>query len=592
MPDQEIINDQLRRLHTCRRTLAQYLHQRATFGDAYAPPVVLNGIDEMRLQIHGIKQALRAWNVFVEDLPDDGELQVVSLPQRSPLSSKHRVFISYKRQAIPDETLALRIYDALLQAGHKPFIDQTMQVGADWAATIEQAIAESDFFIVLLSSASVHSEMIAEEVATSARVTRATGHSRLLPVRLNYKAALPYQLSRDLNHLQYAAWDSHDDTPLLLGQLLAAVEQQALLPHVQSETVITPPPGDAPLPYADPRFLASLVEPGGGMKLQASVYIERDTDIRLHHELSKQQGTTTTIRASRQTGKTSLLIRGIAQAQQGRRKSILIDMQMVEPRFLESLDTFLYYLAILTANRLQLDIRAVEGSWNGPLGAPDKFTYFFEDYVLALDAPVVLAIDEADRLLSAPFRDSFFGLLRAWHNSRAINELWDKLSLLLVISTEPSLLIADLNQSPFNVGTKLVLGDLNAAQVAELNRRYRSPVNDPDLPALINLLGGHPYLTSKALYTMVTDAVSWEVFAHVASLSGGPFGDHLRSYLALLQRYPELRVALVQVATSGICRDEQVFYRLVQSGLVQGINSQQCAIRCDLYHRYLKEVLL
>ena len=46
----------------------------------------------------------------------------------------------------------------------------------------------------------------------------------------------------------------------------------------------------------------------------------------------------------------------------------------------------------------------------------------------------------------------------------------------IVHATEPHLFIQDLNQSPFNVGTKIFLEDFTADQVAELNRRYNSPL--------------------------------------------------------------------------------------------------------------------
>jgi hypothetical protein len=532
MPDTEAISAQQELLQACRRTLWHYLKQQAVLSNAYVPPGVSAGIAEMRAQISAIKATLRDWGVPFEDIPGDEELPA-AVPAPAPVSralnSSRRVFISYKRHAFPDEPLARQLYDALIAAGHRPFIDQTIQVGADWAKTIDQEIAASDYFVILLSAASVNSEMVAVEVASSARVFRERGRARLLPVRLAYTAPLPYQISSDLDHIQFASWNSDADTPAVTRQLLEAIEQLAPLYGDPAAVPAGPAPSDCPRPYADPRFLDTLIEPSGGIKLRSTFYIERDGDTRLRRELASDQGTTTTIRAPRQTGKTSLLVRGIAQAQQDNRRAIVLDMQMVEARFLETLDAFLHYMATLIASRLRLDPALVEQAWQSPLGAPDRLTYFIEDHVFALDQPIVLAIDEADRLLAAPFRDTVFGLLRSWHNSRALNDAWDRLDILLVISTEPSLLIADQNQSPFNVGTKIVLEDLSLEQVAELNRRYRMPLEEAELPQLFDLLGGHPYLTSKALYTLVTDGGGWESFARVAPLSGGPFGDHLRS---------------------------------------------------------------
>jgi len=61
-------------------------------------------------------------------------------------------------------------------------------------------------------------------------------------------------------------------------------------------------------------------------------------------------------------------------------------------------------------------------------------------------------MDEVDRLLQTAFHSDFFALLRSWHNSRAFDDRWNRLNIVMVISTEPYLLIPDANQSPFNVG--------------------------------------------------------------------------------------------------------------------------------------------
>jgi len=47
-------------------------------------------------------------------------------------------------------------------------------------------------------------------------------------------------------------------------------------------------------------------------------------------------------------------------------------------------------------------------------------------------------------------------------------------------ATEAHLFIRDVNQSPFNVGTRLTLYDFTYEQMAELNRRYESPLKDAD----------------------------------------------------------------------------------------------------------------
>jgi len=326
--------------------------------------------------------------------------------------------------------------------------------------------------------------------------------------------------------------------------------------------------------------------------LRSEFYIEREDDERFYRELRKPYGTTTTIRAPRQSGKSSLLIRGVAQAQERGSKIVSLDLQPIEKSYLQSLDMFLQYFAAVIATQLGLDPLEVERAWHGPLGAPDKATHLMEDYILLrANANIVLAIDEADRLLGATFQDSFFGLLRFWNNNRAKSELWDKLSLVLVISTEPHLLIKDVAQSPFNVGVRIQLEDFSQAQVAELNRRYRSRLEEQEVLTLTEFLGGHPYLTRKALYTLMADQLTWEHMRQIAVGAKSPFGDHLRHFLWILRDQPELRDALKQIILHSQCSDEVAFYRLEQAGLVKGADSKNCRCRCQLYEHYFKDML-
>jgi AAA-like domain/TIR domain len=590
MLDPEARNAQISLLHTCRRTLWVYLQQQTALGD-YAPPAVVTGIADMRAQIQGIKDELRQHGVEVADQPGDHP-PMIALASESGAQARitgAAVFISYKRRTVVDEPLARQIFGALAQAGHRPFIDQTLQVGVDWAREIEQQITTSDYFIILLSTDAVQSEMVAREVELAQRAAR-NGRARMLPVRVAFDEPLPYQLSHLLDHLQYAVWHTDVDTTPLIAQLLTAVSGQATLP-VFGSPAFTLAENATPPPSADPRFMELLRIPGGGLRRDSPFYIERDGDAVLQTELAKSEGVTVTIRAPRQSGKTSLLVRAMAHAQQRTQRLIFIDLQAVERRFLEDYELFTRHLASRAALTLRIDPAIIDRLWQSSYAASDKLTIFFSDHVLADETPAVLALDEADRLQDAPFRDDFFGLLRAWTNDRAINPFgspFDRLNILQVIATEPSMLIQDVNRSPFNVGTKIVLNDLTVPQVADLAQRYRAPIDATQRDELMRLLGGHPYLTSRALYALIADHITWSDLLRSAPTSGGLFGDHLRAQLTLLGTRPELRDAVGQVLARGRCPDEATFYRLVQAGLVRGADAGACRMRNELYAHYFR----
>jgi hypothetical protein len=103
-----------------------------------------------------------------------------------PVSAAARVFISYKRNTPLDEPLARQLHDAFRQAGHTVFIDQTMKIGVEWAREIERQIVASDYMVILLSEASVNSEMVAMELECAYKAMQRTGKARLLPVRVGY----------------------------------------------------------------------------------------------------------------------------------------------------------------------------------------------------------------------------------------------------------------------------------------------------------------------------------------------------------------------------------------------------------------------
>ena len=131
-------------------------------------------------------------------------------------------------------------------------------------------------------------------------------------------------------------------------------------------------------------------------------------------------------------------------------------------------------------------------------------------------------------------------------------------------------------------------------QVARLNALHPKPLGDADVQRLYALIGGHPYLTRKALYMLAgntpTSSVD-DLFAH-ATEDTGPFGDHLRYYLLRLQRKPELIAMLRQVIQrrAGNDGDELLAHRLQAAGLVRR-EGNTVVPRCDLYAKYFSERL-
>lgn len=334
-----------------------------------------------------------------------------------------------------------------------------------------------------------------------------------------------------------------------------------------------------------------LEYPSGALKLSDAFYIERQSDADLLAEI-RRPGHTMTITGPRQVGKTSLLVRGVQAARQMYGAQVVyLDLQSMSQESLHTQPHFYQEFAYALADELALDPVEVERVWQTPLADGRKLTRLLERAILpALDAPLLLVLDEVDRLLPTGYHADFFGLLRSWHNLRARNGRWETFSLLMAISTEPYLLINDMQQSPFNVGLMVYLQDFTELQVRELNGRYQTPIPEADIPALYHLLNGHPYLTRVALYTLAKDSLTLADLLATAVTEAGPFISHLRTQHRLVTTDAVLVAAMKQVLTHNTCADDLARYRLLKAGLIKQVGTA-VACRCDLYRQYFAQTL-
>lgn len=495
-----------------------------------------------------------------------------------------KIFISYKRNVTPDTPVATAVYESL-RHDHDVFMDTTIQVGEKWAERIQNAIKESDYLIIFLSENSVHSEMVIAEIETAHHTGKANGKPAILPVRLAYAASLVYPISAYLNPLQWALWDSESDTPGLIAELQRAVSGGSLPSKTTDAKAVAPTLDEIPTAYANipPRDLGS---PEGTMPHQSLFYIERDSDLDASQALHEINGVTITIKGPRQMGKSSLLNRLMADGSKRGMKAAFIDFQMIENSAIENADIFYRQFCSLLSWEFEVEDRTEE-FWKNPLGQVQKTTNYVTKLLLKelQDTQLLLAMDEVERMFSSPFRSDFFSMLRSWHNNRARGGDWTRFNMALVTSTEPYQLIADLNQSPFNVGAVVELKDFTPAQVSDLNQRHGNPLSSVQITKISELLGGHPYLTRRALYLSASKRATFDDIVRKAGEDDGPFGDHLRNHLFRMSDHLDLKSGLIQVIKHQRCADEHVFFRLRGAGLVRRVGNDVLP-RNQLYAEY------
>jgi hypothetical protein len=511
----------------------------------------------------------------------------VTVSQAVTTSAAARIFLSYKRNVEPDQTLAHELVAGLSGAGHNVFIDRRLNVGQTWAREIEAQVRACQFLVVLLTAESSRSEMVRGEIelARHHAATHSTPH--ILPVRIDFDGPLPYPLNAYLDAIQYATWKGPQETPQLIQDLLGAMAH-GIATEPRREPAAPIKGANLPPPYAAP-----LPVPGGALDVEDPWYLPRPTD-ETALAVIRQPGQTLTIKGPRQMGKSSLLMRTVKAGVDIGKRVALLDFQLVDDKTKANADLFFKRFISSIAEQLELP-DTVDEVWDDGFSNPQNSTRYVERHILQpLDTACVLAIDETDSIFRADFSNDFFAMLRSWHSLRAnpLRKGWKKLDIVLSTSTEPQFFIERPHESPFNVGVILPLEDFQPDEVLRLNALHPRPLEDSVIHRLYTLIGGHPYLTRKALYVLASSAPSCtlEQLFDTAGDDTGPFGDHLRYYLLRLQRKPELISALRQVIEKRGVGDELLIHRLEAAGLVRR-ERHQVVVRCDLYARYFRERL-
>jgi hypothetical protein len=499
-------------------------------------------------------------------------------------NTRQRLFVSYRHdsETSPQESI-IRQLENRLSAEHDIFIDKKIRPGERWGEQIEQEIAACDFFIPLLTTDAMWSEMVIDEVARAHRLRRASGRPRIVPVRVRNSIDFPYPLSAYLNLIQWFDWRSDADTALLVQNL-----ETILRGGASKDLPIAPP--SQPEFSVPPAPIAPFEIPTGGMHPDSKYYIIRSSDEVAESTLGSSS-VTLNIKGSRQMGKTSLLARLKRTARNQGRKVVSLDFQLFDEQTLREPEVFYPAFCLAIADDLNI-VDTFEAHRHKRRSFPSTCTrLMLQDVLPAAQARIMLVMDEIDKVFVSPFRNDFFGMLRSWHNLRSDSDLWMNLELVLCASTEPSHFIsADSSQSPFNVGERILLQDFTIPEFGELTHRHAIRLAASEQEELYELLHGHPFLTRRALYLLATKRIDLETVRITATRDDGPFGDHLRYYLTKLHEFADLLPPFREVVCNGTCSDPRLFDRLKGFGLVAG-DERRARVRNQLYATYFGQRL-
>jgi len=329
----------------------------------------------------------------------------------------------------------------------------------------------------------------------------------------------------------------------------------------------------------------------------STFYVDRppiETDC--YEEILKP-GALIRIKAPQMMGKSLLLDKIISQARKHDYRTVVLGFKLADSTVLTDTKVFIKWFCARVTKLLRLP-NQLDARWDDVFGCNSNATDYFEEYLLAeCTQPLVVALDNVDLVFEhSVIAKDFCSLLRGWYDMARRDDhrsvIWNRLRLIVVHSTEVYSTF-DFNRSPLaNVGKVFPLSDFKLEQVQELAQLYGLDWLIPQIEQLIAMVGGHPYLVSQTFDYIERHEISLEEFLQIAPTEAGPFSDHLREQLWMLQQNPALAAACREVVTQNkpvLLASEHTF-KLQSMGLVQ-LRGSNCIPRCELYRQYFSEYL-
>lgn len=336
----------------------------------------------------------------------------------------------------------------------------------------------------------------------------------------------------------------------------------------------------------------TIEAPDGRVPANSSFYIERSPIETIAYQEIMSPGASILIKSPSNMGKTSLMIRILTEARSQDYHVVSLNLQLAESSMLWDLEKLLRWLMANIALQLEIESQ-IKPAWNRDLGIKTSCTKYFQQILESLGRPLVLALDEVDRLFCfSEIAQEFWSLLKFWHEEAGNSKIWKNLRLVIVCSTNAD---TPLNtyQSPFDIGLPLILPKFNLAQVQELACRYQlqQKLVLSSLKPLTDLVSGHPYLIRLAFHALSTQEITLERLTEEAPTPSGIYSEYLRGYFATILNLPELFAAFARIVADPPAKISSITaYRLELLGAIE-FSGGRVVPSCQLYALYFRNYL-
>jgi predicted ATPase/GAF domain-containing protein len=247
---------------------------------------------------------------------------------------------------------------------------------------------------------------------------------------------------------------------------------------------------------------------GGTVPSDSPTYVRRKADELLAANLAA--GELSYVFNSRQMGKSSLRVRAMDRLRKAGVACAAVDITSIGSRGVTA-EQWYAGVARTLVNGLGLgrdfDLRRF---WRdkAELSPVQRLDVLFDEVLLAqIPGPIAVFIDEVDAVLALDFElDDFFALLRLFHNRRAEDPRYARLSIVLLGVATPGDLIRDSRRTPFNVGRAIPLSGFRFDEARTLLPGLaRAGDAEKILRAVLDWSGGQPFLTQKLCGIIAAD---------------------------------------------------------------------------------------
>lgn len=320
----------------------------------------------------------------------------------------------------------------------------------------------------------------------------------------------------------------------------------------------------------------------------------RDAELLALNKLRASAGPVT-LQAPEGYGKTWMVRHLLERIQQqdmasGQRSEIVrINIRKDAPEFATSLDSLL--MALLRAMLEQLGVERVDGvlarTAKLPGDAKRRFRRALEQHVLSRPVDrVIFIIEEADHLHGHPVETDFFALLRAMAEDRS--PPFQRLRLLTTIGAEAGFLETTNHSAFFGLSPPIVLDGFPLQQLRSEASRYGLSPEDPGVPRLHQLTGGHPYYSRLAMYEAVCAEQSLAQVLERNYSSGGLFAASLRRLRSYVEREGLKGAVCMILGAPRYSLPTDQFLKLYRKGLVIEQSPGEYRMRCPLFEDYFR----